>query len=280
MTLIFLQFKKKYEIIVFYLAVGKCSKIEGLLYFLVTGNIDIHVAGLKYYDFGLKSLLSKLRAFWDWQINSEAFWCFGDFNMPFASRWHLLFVINRCLQIVGPFYGFWESYCTAKSYVWCEKYDTRQAPDRFTRRAMEAENKKLCEAKKKERNEEVRVGFLPLCSRGGRKWLNCIHDFTKLNLTWLWIESFCELTLPWLDLVHDLTWPSCLRELNWLITNSSQVMKQIKSSQSHVTKVFKSWSDLTWLDRSFSSPAVFQSWVDLPVSSRLVHTVIVNSLVF
>lgn len=66
------------------------------------------------------------------------------------------------LQVVGPFYGSWESYCTAKSYVWCEKWDTRQAPDRMTRRAMEQENKKLCEAKKKERNEEVRVGVAQL----------------------------------------------------------------------------------------------------------------------
>ena len=63
-------------------------------------------------------------------------------------------------QVVGPFYGYWESYCTAKSYVWCEKWDTRQAPDRMTRRAMEQENKKLCEAKKKERNEEVRVSIV------------------------------------------------------------------------------------------------------------------------
>lgn len=71
--------------------------------------------------------------------------------------------------MVGPFYGYWESYCTAKSYVWHEKYDTREAPDRYTRRAMEAENKKLCEAKKKERNEEVRV-----CS------LVCLYIVTEL----------------------------------------------------------------------------------------------------
>ncbi|CAG2217854.1 DNAJA5 [Mytilus edulis] len=59
-------------------------------------------------------------------------------------------------EIVAPFYGFWESYCTAKSYVWVEKYDTREAPDRRCRRLMEAENKKLRDAAKKNRNEEVR----------------------------------------------------------------------------------------------------------------------------
>lgn len=60
-------------------------------------------------------------------------------------------------QVVGPFYGHWSSYCTTKSYVWCEKWDTRDAPDRMTRRAMEQENRKLCDAKRRERNEEVRV---------------------------------------------------------------------------------------------------------------------------
>ncbi|XP_059151673.1 dnaJ homolog subfamily C member 21-like [Physella acuta] len=59
-------------------------------------------------------------------------------------------------EIVGPFYAFWSSFCTNKTYVWEEKYDTREAPDRRCRRAMEAENKKLRDAAKKERNEEIR----------------------------------------------------------------------------------------------------------------------------
>ena len=58
-----------------------------------------------------------------------------------------------------PFYDFWEYYSTAKSYVWVEKYDTREAPERRVRRLMEAENKKLRDAAKKERNEEIRVGL-------------------------------------------------------------------------------------------------------------------------
>ena len=62
------------------------------------------------------------------------------------------------LQVVGKFYGYWESYCTAKSYVWTEKYDTREAPNRQVRRLMEQDNKKLRDKAKKERNEEVRVG--------------------------------------------------------------------------------------------------------------------------
>ncbi|XP_029649934.1 dnaJ homolog subfamily C member 21 [Octopus sinensis] len=59
-------------------------------------------------------------------------------------------------EVVNVFYGYWSSYCTAKSYVWVEKFDTREAPERRTRRLMEAENKKLRDAAKKERNEEIR----------------------------------------------------------------------------------------------------------------------------
>ncbi|XP_076462361.1 dnaJ homolog subfamily C member 21-like [Babylonia areolata] len=60
-------------------------------------------------------------------------------------------------EVVKPFYDFWHAFCTAKSYVWMEEYDTREAPDRRTRRLMEAENKKKRDAAKKERNEEIRA---------------------------------------------------------------------------------------------------------------------------
>ena len=59
--------------------------------------------------------------------------------------------------MVAPFYAFWESYRTAKSFVWAEKWDTREAPNRRYRRAMEDENKKERDAAKKGRNEEVRT---------------------------------------------------------------------------------------------------------------------------
>ena len=64
--------------------------------------------------------------------------------------------------MVAPFYAFWEGYRTAKSFVWSEQWDTREAPNRRVRRAMEDENKKLRDAAKKERNEEIRtvVGFV------------------------------------------------------------------------------------------------------------------------
>ena len=60
-------------------------------------------------------------------------------------------------EVVGPFYSFWLSYCTPRSFVWCEKHVTRDAGDRYIRRIMEKENKKFRDKAKKERNEEIRV---------------------------------------------------------------------------------------------------------------------------
>jgi DnaJ homolog subfamily A member 5 len=59
-------------------------------------------------------------------------------------------------EVVAPFYSFWMSYCTPRSFVWCEEHDTREATHRQVRRAMEKENKKLRDKAKKERNETVR----------------------------------------------------------------------------------------------------------------------------
>jgi DnaJ homolog subfamily A member 5 len=53
---------------------------------------------------------------------------FGDSNSDYDT-------------VVGPFYSFWSSYCTPRSFVWFETHDTREANDRQVRRAMEKENK-------------------------------------------------------------------------------------------------------------------------------------------
>lgn len=60
-------------------------------------------------------------------------------------------------EVVQPFYAHWQSYSTLKSYVWLEKYDLREAPNRRVQRLMEKDNKKIRDAVKKERNEEVRA---------------------------------------------------------------------------------------------------------------------------
>ena len=58
--------------------------------------------------------------------------------------------------MVHLFYGYWQSFCTRKNFAWKEDYDTRQASNRWEKRAMEKENKKVREKNRKERNELVR----------------------------------------------------------------------------------------------------------------------------
>lgn len=67
-------------------------------------------------------------------------------------------------DVVGPFYAYWQSFCTFKTYTWKEKWDIREAPNRRVLRQMEKENKKMREAAKRERNEEVISSSLRLIS--------------------------------------------------------------------------------------------------------------------
>lgn len=54
------------------------------------------------------------------------------------------------------FYGYWQSFCTRKNFAWKEEYDTRQASNRWEKRAMEKENKKTRDKARKEHSELVR----------------------------------------------------------------------------------------------------------------------------
>ncbi|CAG0898314.1 unnamed protein product [Darwinula stevensoni] len=60
-------------------------------------------------------------------------------------------------EIVHPFYAYWMSHCTKKSYAWLDKYNIREAPNRQVLRIMEKENKKIRDKAKRKRNEEVRA---------------------------------------------------------------------------------------------------------------------------
>jgi DnaJ family protein A protein 5 len=59
-------------------------------------------------------------------------------------------------DVVHPFYAYWQSYSTKKSYAWLDPYDIRDAPNRRMVRAVEKENKKVRDKARKQRNEEVR----------------------------------------------------------------------------------------------------------------------------
>lgn len=64
--------------------------------------------------------------------------------------------------VVHPFYAYWQSFCTQKNFAWKEEYDTRQASNRWEKRAMEKENRKTRDKARKEKNELVRqlVAFI------------------------------------------------------------------------------------------------------------------------
>ncbi|XP_069076861.1 dnaJ homolog subfamily C member 21 isoform X2 [Pleurodeles waltl] len=81
--------------------------------------------------------------------DSEEFPTFGDSQSDYDT-------------VVHAFYAHWQSFCTQKNFAWKEEYDTRQASNRWEKRAMEKENKKTREKARKERSELVRqlVSFI------------------------------------------------------------------------------------------------------------------------
>jgi len=75
----------------------------------------------------------------------------SDFEIPCFGK-----SMDDYEGVVGPFYAYWSSYSTPRSFSWLDKYDTRQGENRWVKRKMEAENKKVRDKARKERNEAVR----------------------------------------------------------------------------------------------------------------------------
>lgn len=76
----------------------------------------------------------------------------SDFEIPNFGKSNSSFE-----DVVHPFYSYWQSYSTKKSYTWLNIYDIREAPNRKIVRLMEKDNKKVRDKAKKDRNEEVRA---------------------------------------------------------------------------------------------------------------------------
>lgn len=60
-------------------------------------------------------------------------------------------------EVVGPFYAYWQSYCTKKSYAWLCQHNLTEIRDRRLLRHVEKDTKKLAAKAKRERNDEVRA---------------------------------------------------------------------------------------------------------------------------
>uniref|UniRef100_A0A182MD14 DnaJ homolog subfamily C member 21 n=1 Tax=Anopheles culicifacies TaxID=139723 RepID=A0A182MD14_9DIPT len=58
--------------------------------------------------------------------------------------------------IVRMFYGYWEGFCTKKSYAWLNPHNVAEIRDRRVLKAIEKDNKKVQQKARKERNEEIR----------------------------------------------------------------------------------------------------------------------------
>lgn len=58
---------------------------------------------------------------------------------------------------VGPFYAYWQSYCTKKTYTWLCPHNINEIRDRRILREIEKETKKLAQKARKKRNEEIRT---------------------------------------------------------------------------------------------------------------------------
>lgn len=59
--------------------------------------------------------------------------------------------------IVGPFYAYWQSYCTKKSYSWLCPHNLTEIRDRRILREVEKETRKIAQKARKERNDEIRA---------------------------------------------------------------------------------------------------------------------------
>lgn len=102
----------------------------------------------KGFYFVYKEVFNKLAAedsqFDDDLDSEEEIPDFGDSHSSYESKVH-------------AFYSYWQSYTTKKSFSWLDEYDTRTAPNRRVSRLMEKENKKIRDAARRERNEQVRT---------------------------------------------------------------------------------------------------------------------------
>ena len=60
-------------------------------------------------------------------------------------------------EVVCAFYQAWESFTSCLSFAWADVYDTKEAPNRRIRRAMEEDNKKARRNERRARNDDIRA---------------------------------------------------------------------------------------------------------------------------
>ncbi|KAF1741435.1 hypothetical protein MXB_1697, partial [Myxobolus squamalis] len=99
----------------------------------------------------------------------EKFPGFGFSHSPFAD-------------VVRPFYSYWLSFVTQKSFKWCDYYDCKTAVNRAESRAMERENKPIRDNAKKQYNKNMRALVLYIKKRDPRILQMKQDELTKENI--------------------------------------------------------------------------------------------------
>ncbi|XP_018802191.1 PREDICTED: dnaJ homolog subfamily C member 21 [Bactrocera latifrons] len=86
-------------------------------------------------------------------------------------------------EVVAPFYAYWQSYCTKKSYTWLCPYDVKDIRDRRILREVEKEMKKVVQKARKERNDEVRnlVSFVRKRDKRVQAYKKVLEERAELN---------------------------------------------------------------------------------------------------
>ncbi|KAH8261679.1 hypothetical protein KR044_013256 [Drosophila immigrans] len=86
-------------------------------------------------------------------------------------------------DVVGPFYAYWMSYSTKKTYEWLCPYDVREIKERFILRKVEKEMKKIVQSARKDRNEEVRnlVSFVRKRDRRVQAYKRVLEERAEAN---------------------------------------------------------------------------------------------------
>lgn len=87
------------------------------------------------------------------------------------------------VTVVGPFYAYWQSYCTKKSYSWLCPHNISEIRDRRILREVEKETKKIAQKARKERNEQIRalVAFVRKRDKRAQEYKKYLEEKAERN---------------------------------------------------------------------------------------------------
>ncbi|XP_076371459.1 dnaJ homolog subfamily C member 21 isoform X2 [Tachypleus tridentatus] len=139
-------------------------------------------------------------------------------------------------EVVHLFYAYWQSFCTAKSFTWLDKYDIREAPNRRVLRLMEKENKKIRDQAKKRLNEEVRqlVAFVRRRDRRVQAYRKKLEQKAAENFK----KSEEQRRKQILERQRDL---ANFQESEW--SSMSVLEKELKEMEAHLDQQFGQTED-------------------------------------